>query len=170
MTKEQWHNLKTNQLQSMPPNGTTWVHPDLFAELYPDWHKVSADFRLPQPEQSLDELKAIKWESIKATRDSLETEPLPYLGKLFDFDDTSSKRLNWAISTAQVYPEFTIDWTCADNSTITLTAQDILGIPIAVAQRSNELHQIGRKLREKISAVTSREELDDISWPTERVI
>lgn len=52
MTKKQWYNSKTNQLQSMPPNGTTWIHPDLFAELYPDWYTVDADFRLPEKEKT----------------------------------------------------------------------------------------------------------------------
>ena len=52
MTKEQWYNPKTNQLQSNPPWGNSWVHPDIITEQYSDWQQVSANFRLPELEKS----------------------------------------------------------------------------------------------------------------------
>lgn len=45
-----------------------------------------------------------------------------------------------------------------------MTAQEVLGIPIALAQYSNTIHAKARTLREQIESATSQEELDKISW------
>ena len=117
---------------------------------------------------TLDELKTAKWEKIKATRDAEERSPLPYMGALFDFDDTSSERLNWALEAARsaqaLGATFSVNWTTADNATITMTASDIIGLPIAVAQRSDALHQKARALRAAIDAATTAEEVAAVSW------
>lgn len=122
------------------------------------------------PPQSLDDAKAAQWAVIKTERDRREVEPLPYLEKVLDFDDVSSKRLTWAIDAArtaltQGLP-FEVEWTCYDNSVLTMSANDIIGIPLAVAQRSDSLHQIARNLREDIYSKNTVEEVKAIVWPT----
>jgi hypothetical protein len=62
---------------------------------------------------------------------------------------------------------FNITWTCHDGTTIDLTAQDIIQIPIAVAQRSNGLHIIARELKAAAYAAQAEADLDLIVWPTE---
>lgn len=44
-----WYNSKTNQLQSIPPWGSSWVHPDVQVETYPDWQQVDDNFVPPAP-------------------------------------------------------------------------------------------------------------------------
>jgi len=114
------------------------------------------------------ELQEVKWNYIKSCRDAEERLPLPYLGKLLDFDEIASKRLTWAISTATVAKlagqSFNIDWTTSDGSVLTLTENDILGIPIAVATRSNTIHQKARGKADEITVATTAEQLDAITW------
>lgn len=131
------------------------------------WDYVDGIFTVNQ--SSLEELKDQTWLRIKEIRNSLERKPLPYMGNLLDFDSISSERLSWAINTAQTAiitgQDFNVDWTCCDNSVLTMTAQDVLGIPIAVAQRSDSLHKIARKIKaEEIDIATTKGELDAISW------
>lgn len=118
---------------------------------------------------TLEELKVAKWDEIKAERDRRERLPLDYLTKQFDFDDISSQRLQWAIDAARsalfLGETFVITWTCYDNSTIDLTAEQVIGIPIAVAQRTDSLHQTARALREQIEVAETVEALEAIVWP-----
>jgi len=119
---------------------------------------------------TLEELKAIKWNSIKSQRDTLEQSGVSYLNKTLDSDTLSVQRISIAVQAAQAAisagQSFTLDWTCQDNSTLTMTAEDICGIPVALATYSNSLHQTARGLRTQIEAATTAEELELIAWPT----
>lgn len=42
-----WYNRQTGVVQSMPPWGSSFLHPVLQAELYPNWEEVSDDFEPP---------------------------------------------------------------------------------------------------------------------------
>ena len=113
-------------------------------------------------------LKEIKWNEIKAKRDSEERSPLPYMNKLLDFDSISSERLAWAIDAARsavgAGMAFTVNWTCYDNSILVMTEAEILQIPLVVAQRSDTLHAKARDLKLQIDLATTEEELKLISW------
>lgn len=117
------------------------------------------------PAPTLGELKDAAWDRVKARREAEDRQPLPYMGKLLDFDDTGREKLLWALKAADVAGAlFTVDWTCADNSTLTLTAETIAGIPVAAAMRSDANHQKARLLREEIDAATTPEKLALVSW------
>lgn len=45
-----WYNRQTGVVQSMPPWGSSFMHPMLQVELYPNWEEVSDDFAPPVPE------------------------------------------------------------------------------------------------------------------------
>jgi|GEM_PF-7017643 len=158
---------------SLPP-WSGWKHPEIWAG--EGWRDDLPDNWIPpEPVKTLTMLKAEKWAEIKAERDRRERLPLSYLGKLFDLDKESSERLQWAINAARsavsLGIEFVTDWTCYDNTVITLDAEDIIGLPIAVAQYSDGLHQTARGLRIKIfgdgttPGAETVEEIDAIKWP-----
>ncbi len=123
----------------------------------------------PEPVPTLAELQAAKWANIKERRDTLEQSGLPYMGKVLDSDILSVQRIAIAVQAAQAARsaeiDFTVDWTCADNSVLTMTAEQVVGIPVALAQYSDNLHQIARGLREQIEAAQTAEELAMIIWP-----
>jgi len=113
-------------------------------------------------------LREGRWAYIKSQRDLEERLPLPYMGKLLDFDTLSSERLTWAISAATtaklLSQSFTIDWTTLDGSVLVMSEFDILGIPTAVASRSNIIHQKAREKAQEIAVAATVEELEGIVW------
>ena len=114
---------------------------------------------------TLDDLKSAKWDQVKARREAEDRKPLEYLGKLLDFDDTGREKLLWALKAADVAgAAFAVDWTCADNTILPLTAETIAGIPVAAALRSDANHQRARQLRAAIDAASTAEELALVSW------
>ena len=122
----------------------------------------------PQP-PSLADAQAVAWTAIKSERDRHERLPLDYLGKQLDFDALSSDRLTWAIAAARSAiaegkADFKLEWTCADNSPMTMTAQQIVDLPTAVAQRSDGLHRRARELRAAIDAAKTVEDLQKVVW------
>lgn len=118
---------------------------------------------------TIDELKAAKWAEIKTKRDTLEQSGVPYLGKIIDSDTISVQRIAIAVQAAQAAInagiDFTLDWTCADNTVLTMTAAEVVGMSVALAQHADSLHQTARGLRERIEAATTAEELAAIKWP-----
>lgn len=117
------------------------------------------------PSQPLDELKQAKITEFKSIRDSEEIKPIEYNGNLFDYDDKARDRINSAIIALDVMGDGkTIEWTLADNSNVTVTANDLRGVIANVAVRSNELHVKYRDLKELVETCTTNEELDLICW------
>ena len=120
------------------------------------------------PEQPLEELKLIKREEINAARDAAEQGGFEYMGKVFDSDMVSCIRIQGAAQSMQAAAMAeevpTITWTTKDNSTVELTAQELLGLSVALATWSNECHQKATALKAQIDAAETAEELELITW------
>lgn len=116
------------------------------------------------PEQTLDELKADKLAALKAERDSKEVKPIEYNGHLYDYDDKARDRINAAIIALDMAgAEATLQWTTADNTNATVTAQDLRNIIAAVAMRSNTLHEQYRVAKEVVNAAETKEEVEAVT-------
>ena len=114
---------------------------------------------------TFDELKVQKLTELKATRDTLETEPIEYNGNLFDFDDKARDRINAAIIALELQGEgASIDWTTADNQDVKVTVYDLRAIVAAVAVRSNALHTAYRAAKEKVLNATTKEEVEAVTF------
>jgi len=118
--------------------------------------------------RTLQDLKALKWSEIRQARDRQEANHFPYLGRLIDSDARSVQRITTAVQSADAAQRggvaFLISWTCADNSTLTLDAQAMQGMPVALAQYADSLHQEARALHAQIEAATTAAQLDTIAW------
>lgn len=125
------------------------------------------------PEPSLDELKQQKHDEINAERDKAEQGGFEYMGKTFDSDQVSCIRMTCAAQSLQAVSlqeglgDITITWTCQDNSTIDLNAEQLSGLVIALAQWSNKCHQRATELKEQVELAQSQEELEKIVWTLE---
>lgn len=120
------------------------------------------------PERPLEELKALKREEINKARDNAEQGGFEYLGKMFDSDPVSCQRIALASQTAliskQASQEFSVEWTCQDNSKIALSADETIGLSVALTQWSNECHVKASELKALVDKAETKEELDAISW------
>ncbi len=103
---------------------------------------------------TLDDRKATLRSAINAERDRREQGGFEHAGKRFDSDATSVIRINAAVNTAVAAvlaeSEFSVGWTAADNTTVTLTAQEFLEFSAALAQHSNTQHVRARSLKEQL--------------------
>lgn len=116
-------------------------------------------------EPSLNELKEAKRAEINAARDQAEQGGFEYMGKVFDSDQISAQRISMAAQAMALAPEgTTITWTCQDNTTIDLTAQELVGLVVALAEWSNTCHQKATALKAQIDAAKTAEELELITW------
>lgn len=119
---------------------------------------------LTPPEQTIDEVKVIKKSVLKAERDQKEVLPIEYNGNSFDYDAKARDRINAAIIALDMAgAEATLQWTTADNTNATVTAQDLRNIIAAVAMRSNTLHEQYRVAKEVVNAAETKEEVEAIT-------
>lgn len=112
----------------------------------------------------LDEVKKSKIAALKAERDQKEVLPIEYNGNSFDYDDKARDRINAAIIALDMAgAEATLQWTTADNTNATVTAQDLRNIIAAVAMRSNTLHEQYRVAKEAVDAAETKEEVEAVT-------
>ena len=118
----------------------------------------------------LEELRAAKWEEIKAARDAAEAGGFAYLGRWIDSDARSVQRIAGAVQAAQkavkLGQPFAIEWTCADNSVLQLDADGMTAMPAALAMHANALHEQARALRAVIGDAQTPAEVAAIAWPS----
>ena len=124
-------------------------------------------FKGEEPEKPLDDLKAAKREEINKARDAAEQGGFEYMGKIFDSDPVSCQRIALASQTAliskQASQEFSVEWTCQDNSKILLSADDTIGLSVALTQWSNICHVKASELKALVEQATTQEEVDAIN-------
>lgn len=115
--------------------------------------------------EAFEKAKQAKRQEINAARDQAEQGGFEYMGKVFDSDQVSAQRISMAAQAMALAPDgTTITWTCQDNSTIDLTAQELVGLVVALAQHSNTCHEKATALKAKIEEAKSEEELNKINW------
>lgn len=115
------------------------------------------------PAPSLADLKQAKLQALKAERDKLEVEPITWNGHAYDYDEKARDRINAAIIALEAQGEgANIAWTLADNTSVTVTANDLRMVIANVAIRSNALHVAYRDAKDKVNACSSKDELDKI--------
>jgi len=174
----------------IPPFGYQWVFPAPHPTLDPITHVtqevapelVNGNYEqrwsivaLPaeQVAANIEAKKAQMVSAVNARRDAAEEAGFFYLGKPFDSDSRSVQRINTAVQAAQVAlaasAPFVLEWMCADNTALTLDAQQMLGVPVALATHANAIHLNGRNLKGAIAAATTSAELAAIDiesgWP-----
>ena len=117
------------------------------------------------PTQPLEELKLAKRVEIKQSRDNAEQGGFEYMGKTFDSDPIACQRISCAAQAMSLSSGDTkITWTCQDNSTIELTAEQLAGLVGALAQHSNACHQKATKLKADVDKAKTAEEVEAIKW------
>lgn len=117
--------------------------------------------------RTLAEAKTEAWARIKTARDAAEQGGFAYLGKTIDSDARASLRITAAVNAAQAAGEgFAVDWTCADNTVLSLTASEMVGMGVALAAWGNACHAKARGYRAQIEAVVdglTQQVVDDVS-------
>lgn len=144
--------------------GGAWVAKPVPPSVAHKWDAASKGWRDPR---SLAELKADKWDEIKAARTDEIDAPLvtPY----GTFDSHSDGRTNIAELVLMLNnmptPPASIEFTLADNSTATLTPAQMVSVGLLLGQKVQGAHATARALRARIDAAASAGQLNPIKWP-----
>ena len=123
------------------------------------WAQQDGNAEWQEVVPTLDELQSKKWDEIKAAREAAGNAPIEYLGKLFDFDEKARNNLRDAVIAAQSASALSIpfpdvSWTLYDNTTATLTRDQLLAFPLAAGiVRIGAVHAYARTLRDEIFKV-----------------
>ncbi|MFU9046367.1 DUF4376 domain-containing protein [Acinetobacter tibetensis] len=155
--------------------GTTYVTLDRLTE-YTAEAKLEITDKLavlglvdPREPTDLEDAKQQRWARIVAIRDGLEGEGFTYLNKPFDSDERSILRIGItaqaAMAAALTGADFSVDWTCADNSILSMTRDQVVGLPVALAAHANEIHLQARNLKVALDNAGSIAEVQLVQWP-----
>lgn len=158
-------------IQQLLAQGYVLVDSDDFNKLIGNYDiqycidKDGSIYEAPDYIPSVQEVQEEMIARFKANRDAEEVKPIEYQGKLYDYDEKARDRINAAIIALDAQGEgANIAWTLADNSSVTVTANDLRMVIANVAIRSNTLHVKYRDLKENVLACKSLKELEQISW------
>jgi hypothetical protein len=118
--------------------------------------------------RNLDQLKDAKWAEIRAQRQLAEQGGFTWSGMTFDSDTLSQQRIQGAAVLALMAQlgsmPWSIDWTLADNSVVTLSAADMIAVGQALGAHVASVHATARALRLEILAAGSAEALAQVAW------
>lgn len=110
--------------------------------------------------------KEMAWLEVKNWRSNVEFGPFTYNGYRFDGDSAAQRRINLAVMGAQAAliagVSWSMDWTLADNSVVTLSAVDMVGVAQALGANIAAAHEEARLKRAEIENATTLEELETI--------
>lgn len=123
-------------------------------------------WQLPQRKavdmRTLEQAQAQAWQRIKAARAVAEKKPFISGGNLFDAD---VDRLMPAVQMASILgAAYTVQWTLADNTHVTLDAAAMIAAGAALAARNNNIFDQARELRTAIAACLSNSDVDAVQW------
>lgn len=102
---------------------------------------------------------------INSARDAARNGGFSAFDKVFDSDEASRTNILFASQAANMLPDdFTINWTCADNSQITLSKTQLLQLPVFLVSAGNVIHQRALELKAQIDAANTLEEINAVVW------
>ena len=153
----------------VPPEGCTVEEVSrVFPEQPSPWHRFHWPTQSWVDPRTLADLKANKLVEIKQARSLAEFGPFTYNGMVFDGNVDAQRRLAGYISVSKSLiaagQDFTVPFTLFNNTEVTLTAQDFVGIELAKVQSVAEAFAHAVALRTQIAEATTEVELDSINW------
>ncbi len=114
--------------------------------------------------RSLEEHKTAQWALIKATRNEAEFGGFTWDGSIFDSDQVSQARIQGAVLLATGNPNFVVDWTLADNTVRSLTADDLTVLSLALGEHISLQHTRARNARALLDQATTLSEVQAVSF------
>ena len=107
--------------------------------------------------RTLDEIKAQRWTGIKSLRDQIEFGVFEFEGNIYDSDQVSQGRMLGVVLAG--LPQI---WTLANNTTVSLSAEQLKSLYAALKMHVAIAHERGRIAREAIQAATTKEQIEAI--------
>lgn len=142
--------------------GGVFEVPDAPSEFH-EWETTTFTWVLTQ--EGINQSKQLARIRINELRDAAEANGFEAFGKILDSDEKAIRRISLAVQAAQAVGEaFSIEWTCKDNSSLSLDYQQMMMLPVIMAQAGNAIHQHARQLKANVNSASTLEEIEAITW------
>lgn len=109
--------------------------------------------------RTLNQIREAHWVKVKSQRDSLEFGGFEFEGGIYDSDQVSQGRILGAVLAG--LPQI---WTLANNTTVSLSAEQLKSLYAALQMHVAVAHERGRIAREAIQAATTKEQIEAIMF------
>ena len=120
-------------------------------------------------DRTLGQRKADKWAEIKLARAAGIDAPMATPFGTFDCAGTAFTSITAAAQMASALmasgQSIAIDFTLADNSTVTLTPANMVSVGLLLGAKVQAIYAIARTLRTQTDAANSAAQLDALKWP-----
>lgn len=140
-------------IQPLPPRPAWWCV----------WNRKKREWSDRRP---IEQIKGGAWEVIKAKRSAIEFGPFEYKGTKFDGDADAQRRISVYARLGRAAQAagtpFSVEWTAADNSIVTLSAADFEAMELVKDQQMAAAFAAAGLARAKIKAASSQEEIEKI--------
>lgn len=120
-------------------------------------HTIDKLNKLWRDARSLDDIKSQKWTLLKQQRDAFEFGGFEFEGNIYDSDQVSQGRILGAVLAG--LPQI---WTLTNNTTVSLSAEQLKSLYAALQAHIASAHERGRIAREAIQAATTKEQIEAI--------
>jgi hypothetical protein len=119
-------------------------------------------------QRSTAQAQSDQWTIVKAARDAALAGGFTWNGFIFDSDDVSQQRIQGAVQLSVLATSqgqaYSIVWTLADNSCITLAGADMVNVGIALGVFVQAQFEKGVTLRNQINAATTLDAITAVVW------
>lgn len=147
-----WDGLALVPVQERPSPRHTW-----------DWLNMAWSITLAEAQEA-------KLQAIGAWRDAKEYAPFTWQGLVFDATPDALRRLSVAATVARdamaAGADRTVTWTLADNTSVDLSAANILAVMRAYGDAMDTAHATARALKAAVRSAATLVELDAIAVPS----
>lgn len=159
----------TYVLEDAPPNSyylnETWVaKPERTSPI----HYWDAPGKQWVDHRTLNQVKDAQWSFVKSARQAAIEAHLVTPFGTFDADQSSQKAITDSVlmlqTLASIGQPTTIDFTLADNSTVTLDTTQMVTVGLLLGQQTQVAHAQARTLRTQIEAATTIAEVEAVTW------
>lgn len=118
--------------------------------------------------RAVDAARADQWSLIQTARDAVIFGTFMWDGSTFQSDATSQQRIQGAVIMAQLAKiadqSYSVDWTLDDNTVRTLSADDVIGVGLALGSMVQTTFAKAQQLRTQLDAATTLEQVAAIVW------
>jgi len=116
---------------------------------------------------TLEQMRARQWDRVKLWRSEAERAGVSYMGRTFQSDSASrlavlSAALTTMMSLTGQAAEF--DWLDIENRVLSMTAGDMRGLAIVMAEHAAAMHQKAQLLRSMIDTAQTKDEILTVVW------
>lgn len=123
--------------------------------------------RIAVDQRPIEQVRAQAWERVKAQRAVAEAAPFMCDGKSYDADrERITGAVTGALMAAMADVPYSVLWTLADNTTITLDGAGMMGVGATLSQRVKDIFAAAAAAREQIATEDDVAILDGTNLPT----